>query len=123
MENKQSPEGQLNNSEPIKFPEKSDSLGKNFELNPIVSFENIDDDIVGAQQTVNDIPQVTNTNVSVDEEAEDTINEKDISWVEKAEEIIDKDKDDPYEEERDSEALQKKYLKSRFGVNVHNRKK
>ncbi|PIZ00405.1 hypothetical protein COY62_02705 [bacterium (Candidatus Howlettbacteria) CG_4_10_14_0_8_um_filter_40_9] len=39
-------------------------------------------------------------------------------WVKKAEDIIDKNKDNPYEEEEKQEDLQIEYLKKRFGKEI-----
>lgn len=59
----------------------------------------------------------SNLPVSEDQEAED-VSELDKSWVQAVEKTIEKDKDKPYEEEEDSEQLQTKYLKKRFGKDI-----
>lgn len=41
-------------------------------------------------------------------------------WVERAENIIKADANDPYKEEKDEESLSREYLKQRFNVDVDN---
>ena len=43
---------------------------------------------------------------------------KDVPWVKKVEEIIEKDKDDPYREQEDEEEISQKYLSDRLNIEV-----
>ena len=65
-------------------------------------------------QPVNVNPQFKQ--VVADED--NVIETKDLPWVKKAEKIIDRDKDKPYQEEEDSERLQQEYLAKNYGVKV-----
>ena len=40
------------------------------------------------------------------------------AWVDKVEQVIDKNKFDPHQKEEDAEALNQDYLKQRFGLDV-----
>jgi hypothetical protein len=55
----------------------------------------------------------------------DQVPASDMSWVDRAEDIIEKDKEKPFQEEEDAEKLQKEYLSKRFdlGVDVEEDKK
>ncbi|KKQ95431.1 MAG: hypothetical protein UT66_C0001G0016 [candidate division CPR2 bacterium GW2011_GWC1_39_9] len=46
------------------------------------------------------------------------IEEIEKPWIEKVEQIIKKDKNDPYQEEEDHEELQMSYLEKRFGKKI-----
>lgn len=48
----------------------------------------------------------------------DEVSVKDLSWVQKAEDVIEKDKDKPYQEEEDAEKLRQEYLDKRFNFEV-----
>ncbi len=48
----------------------------------------------------------------------DDIPDKDKAWVDRIEDIIEKDKDKPYQEEIDAEKLHQEYLKKRFNLEV-----
>lgn len=61
--------------------------------------------------TVAQVPTVSQLPVTDN----DQIEELDEAWVEAAEAIEEKDKDKPFEEEEDAEALNEKYLAQRFG--------
>jgi hypothetical protein len=64
-------------------------------------------------------PTVTTTQPVADTPAiADDVDVIEKEWVDKAQDVIEKTKDDPYQEEEQIEALQRDYLKKRYGKEV-----
>lgn len=60
--------------------------------------------------------------IDPDEEVENTVEPSDKVWVMAVDNVIEKDEGKPFEEEEDSEDLQIKYLKKRYGKDLKKNK-
>jgi hypothetical protein len=129
MENKNLGESRSANLESAKTQEKALEHEVMPQAEANKTFENNDKDFKLANtsqqisgQAVTDKNDKDNLDDSTSNDDNETLDLKDISWVGEAEKIIEQDKDDPYKEEKDVEALQKKYLKNRFDLDVQKEK-